>query len=150
MRTTIVKRPHCGTRNRVPVAADGAPQCGTCHRPLPWIVDALDEDYSDIATSATIPVVVDLWPTWCGPCRMVSPALAELASERAGQIKLVKVDVDKAPRLSATLQVQAVPTLLVLRNGHIVARQAGAAPLPALRQWLDSALRNSGGERSTA
>jgi thioredoxin 2 len=71
---------------------------------------------------------------------MVSPALAQLAEERAGQVKLVKVDVDKAPSLSQRFGIQAVPTLMVLRNGEVVARQAGAAPANILRNWLDQAL----------
>jgi thioredoxin 2 len=71
---------------------------------------------------------------------MVSPALEQLATERAGQIKLVKVDVDAAPRLSQRFEIRAVPTLMVLRDGEVVARQAGAAPVPVLRNWLDGAL----------
>jgi thioredoxin 2 len=76
---------------------------------------------------------------------MVSPALEQLAAERAGHLKLVKVDVDAAPGLSDRFSVRAVPTLMVLRDGAVVARQAGAAPLPALRSWLDGALAGRGG-----
>ena len=75
---------------------------------------------------------------------MVSPALERLATERAGQLKLVKVDVDKAPRLSQRFEVRAVPTLMVLRDGQVLARQPGAAPEPALRSWLDQALQSEG------
>ena len=85
--------------------------------------------------------VVDFWAEWCGPCRMVSPALDQLAHERPGQIKLVKVDVDHSPQLSARFAIQAVPTLMVIVDGNIVARQAGAAPAPVLRSWLEEALR---------
>ena len=87
-----------------------------------------------------MPVLVDLWAVWCAPCRQVSPVLARLAHERAGQLKLVKVDVDQAPELSQRFDVQAVPTLLVLRGGEVVARQTGAAPAHTLREWLDRAL----------
>ena len=90
-----------------------------------------------------MPVLVDLWAVWCAPCRQVSPVLARLAHERAGQLKLVKVDVDKAPGLSQRFDVQAVPTLLVLRGGEVVARQAGAAPANILGEWLDRALSSS-------
>jgi thioredoxin 2 len=131
---------HCGHKNRVPAAAAGKPTCGHCHEPLPWIVDAGDPDFAAVAERASMPVLVDLWATWCGPCRQVSPALAQLARERAGQVKLVKVDVDKAPRLARWLDVKAVPTLIVLRGGEAVARQAGAAPVNVLREWLDQAL----------
>ena len=144
-RTSTVTCPHCRKRNRVPAVADGVPKCGNCHQALPWIVDAGDDDFAEVAERAPVPVLVDLWATWCGPCRMVSPALERLATERAGKLKLVKVDVDKAPRLSQRFEVRAVPTLMVWRGGELLARQPGAAPEPALRSWLDEALQATGG-----
>ena len=140
VRRTVVTCLHCGKRNRVPSVADGAPRCGNCRHSLPWIAEAADDDFAAVAERASIPVLVDFWATWCGPCRMVSPALEQLATERVGVIKLVKVDVDGAPALGQRFQIQAVPTLLVLRGGEVAARQAGAAPVPALRRWLDEAL----------
>jgi thioredoxin 2 len=143
MRTTTVVCQHCGKKNRLPVAARGTPKCGKCHEPLPWIVDAGDADFSEIAEQASMPVLIDLWAVWCAPCRQVSPVLARLAHERAGQLKLVKVDVDNSPGLSQRFDVQAVPTLLVLRGGEVVARQAGAAPANILGEWVDRALSSS-------
>ena len=145
-RTSTIACPHCGKRNRVPASADSVPKCGNCHERLPWIADAGDDDFAEVAERAPVPVLVDLWATWCGPCRMVSPALERLATERAGELKLVKVDVDKAPRLSQRFEVRAVPTLMVLRDGEVLARQPGAAPEPALRTWLDQALQSKGTE----
>jgi thioredoxin 2 len=143
-RTSTIACPHCGKRNRVPVSAGSVPKCGNCHERLPWIADAGDDDFAEVAERAPVPVLVDLWATWCGPCRMVSPALERLATERAGELKLVKVDVDQAPRLSQRFEVRAVPTLMVLRNGEVLARQPGAAPEPVLRNWLDQALQSKG------
>ena len=142
MGNDIVTCPHCGKRNRVPEAASGKPRCANCHQWLPWIAAAGDSNFSDVAEKASVPVLVDLWATWCGPCRMVSPALEQLAGERAGQLKLVKVDVDKAPKLSERFTIQAVPTLIVLRDGQVAARRAGAAPASALRSWMDEVLRS--------
>jgi thioredoxin 2 len=136
----VIACPHCRKRNRVPAAASGVPRCGNCHQSLPWIADASDDDFTEVAEKARIPVLVDLWAAWCGPCRMVSPVLEQLATEYAGRLKLVKVDIDRSPRLSERFTVQAVPTLLLLRDGQVVHRQAGAAPAPALRSWLDGAL----------
>jgi thioredoxin 2 len=150
MKSTTVVCEHCGHTNRLPAAAKGSPRCGNCHRPLPWIVDAGDGDFAEVAEQATIPVLVDMWATWCGPCRMVSPVLAQLARERAGQIKLVKVDVDKAPRLSQRFDVKAVPTLMVLRDGKVLAHQPGAAPANVLRDWLDRALATPAGATQEA
>jgi thioredoxin 2 len=136
----VIRCEGCGQANRVPAAASGTPRCAKCHRPLPWITDADDTNFAEIADAAKIPVVVDLWAPWCQPCRMVSPALEQLARDLAGKVKLVKVNVDDAPRLSQRFSAQAIPTLLVLRNGEAVARQTGAAPLAALRTWVDNAL----------
>lgn len=140
MESEIVTCPHCGKRNRVPKAAAGKPRCANCRQWLPWIVAAGDGDFADVAETSSVPVLVDLWAPWCGPCRMVSPALEQLAGERAGRLKLVKVDVDTAPNISQRFSVQAVPTLLVLDQGRVLGRQSGAAPVAALRHWLDEAL----------
>ena len=136
----LVKCPNCGRRNRVPAAAAGTPHCGNCHKPLPWIVDAGDDDFAEVAERASVPALIDLWAPWCGPCRMVSPALEQLAAEMAGRLKLVKVNVDESPKLQQRFGVQAIPTLLVLRGGAVAARQTGAAPAAALRSWLEQAL----------
>ena len=123
----LVTCPHCGRRNRVPPAAAGIPRCGQCDRPLPWITDAADDTFADVAEAADLPVLVNLWAPWCGPCRVVSPALAKLATELAGQIKLVKVNVDESPQLRQRFSVQAIPTLLVLRQGQVGPPRRGRA-----------------------
>jgi thioredoxin 2 len=119
----VVRCGHCGTANRVPAAAAGTPRCGKCHQPLPWIADADDATFAEVAEAAKIPVIVDLWAPWCGPCRMVSPALEQLARDLAGKVKLVKVNVDTSPQISQRFGVQAIPTLLVLRHGQVAARR---------------------------
>ncbi|MFF4729038.1 thioredoxin [Streptomyces mirabilis] len=131
---------HCGRKNRVPAAAGGTPRCGNCASPLAWIADAGDADFAEVAAQAKPYVVVDLWATWCGPCRRVSPALEQVAHELAGRVKLVKVDIDQNPRLAHRFQVQAVPTLLLLDKGEVIARKTGAAPAPALKQWVEETL----------
>jgi thioredoxin 2 len=130
----------CGKKNRVPAAAAGTPKCGNCGAPLPWSADADDRTFAEVVDQAGLPVLVDLWAPWCGPCRMVSPVLEQLARRYAGRLKLVKVNVDEAPAVARRFAVQAVPTLLVTHRGQVIARQAGAAPEPTLRQWLDKAL----------
>ena len=137
---SVVVCPNCGRRNRVPAVAQGSPRCGQCGTALPWIAAADDHDFAEVAEQAAVPVLVDLWATWCVPCRTVSPALEQLARDLAGRVKLVKVDVDGAPGLSQRFDVQAVPTLLLLKDGRVVAREIGAAPAPRLRAWLEREL----------
>ncbi len=140
MTAPIVRCEHCGHRNRVPPAATGVPRCAHCHEPLPWMADADDDTFADVADASSIPVLVDLWAPWCGPCRMVSPVLEKLAHDYAGRVKLVKVNVDEAPRLARRFEAQSIPTLVVLRKGTVVATQIGAAPESTLRAWLDRSL----------
>ena len=140
MEPAIVECRSCGTRNRVPPTASGSPRCGRCHQPLPWIVDADDGTFERITTNTHLPVLVDLWAPWCGPCRVVGPFLEQLAGELAGRLKLVRVNVDKAPRVQSRFAVRGVPTFVLLREGREVGRRMGAAPLGELRSWLESSL----------
>jgi thioredoxin 2 len=144
MEPALTTCPACGKTNRVPAQAAGRPRCGSCKADLPWIVVAGDADFAAVAEQSPVPVLVDFWAAWCGPCRMVSPVLDKLARERPGRIKLVKVDVDKSPGLSRRFDVQAIPTLMVMVDGKVAARQAGAAPAEVLRSWLDGALAGRG------
>ncbi|MFP5372342.1 MAG: thioredoxin [Actinomycetes bacterium] len=138
--TPTVACPSCGTRNRVPPAATGTPRCGRCKAMLPWVADADDTTFAGVAERSPLPVVVDLWAPWCGPCRTVSPVLEQLAGEFAGRCKLVKVNVDDAPATSARFGVRGIPTLVALRDGREVARHVGAAPADRLRRWMQSSV----------
>jgi thioredoxin 2 len=138
--SAIVRCETCGKKNRVPAVAKGVPKCGNCGAWLPWIVDATEAEFHEVVEKATIPVVVDLWAPWCGPCRMVSPALEALAHQFANRIKLVKVNVDDAPGLSRRFDVQSIPTLLLMQGSEVLSRQIGAVPEVALRQWLEGGL----------
>jgi thioredoxin 2 len=135
----VVVCPACGVRNRVPSVASGLPRCASCHRDLPWLVEAGEANFDSVIDSR-FPVLVDLWAPWCGPCRMVAPAVQRSAQELAGRLKVVKVNVDQAPGISARLGVQGIPTLLLLRHGDIVARQVGALPESQLLAWLRSSI----------
>ncbi|HTJ33280.1 MAG TPA: thioredoxin [Dactylosporangium sp.] len=143
MTSRIVACVRCGQRNRVPGAAAGKPVCGKCREAVPWIVDADDTTFGDVAERSSTPVLVDMWAPWCGPCRAVGPALEQVAGDLAGTIKLVKVNVDEAPGLSLRFDVRAVPTLMILKDGEVVARQAGAAPASALRDWVNRTLASA-------
>lgn len=136
---TIIRCPNCDKRNRVRPTPQGTPRCASCHQPLPWLVEASPASF-DPEVQASVPVLVDLWAPWCGPCRAMAPALEQLARDRAGRLKIVKINVDEAPRIAERFGVQGIPLLVLTRDGKELARQAGATPLPRLQAWLNSQL----------
>ncbi|NND76132.1 MAG: thioredoxin [Ilumatobacter sp.] len=139
MAAAIVACPSCDTKNRVPSVAAGRPRCATCHRDLPWLVDVGDREF-DAAVDVERLVLVDLWAAWCGPCRAVAPILATLARDFAGDIKVVKVDVDASPITARRYSATSIPTLLFLRHGELVDRLVGAHPEHVLRERVKTLL----------
>jgi thioredoxin 2 len=135
----VVVCPACGVRNRVPSVAGGVPRCAACHRDLPWLVEAGEGNF-DSVVAGRLPVLVDLWAPWCGPCRMVAPAVERSAQDFAGRLKVVKVNADQAPGILTRFGVQGIPTLLLLRNGDVIARQVGALPEPQLLAWIRTSI----------
>jgi thioredoxin 2 len=125
-------------------AAAGTPKCGQCGAPLPWIAEAGDPDFSQVVEASPIPVLVDLWAPWCGPCRVVAPGVEKAAHNFAGKLKVVKVDVDEAPEVAGRYGAQSIPTLLVLHHGREIARQVGAVPPEPLLKWVESVLAKVG------
>jgi len=132
---TIIQCPNCGTKNRVRATPKGVPRCSVCHTTLPWIVDAQPSSF-DAEIQASVPVLVDFWAPWCGPCRMVSPLVERVGREKAGQLKVVKLNVDDAPDISSRFRVQGIPLLVLIEDGHEADRLVGAVPLEQLRSWL--------------
>ena len=127
--------PDCGKRNKIRPSQRGYPHCGSCGKPLPWLVNATDETFG-FEGLASVAVLVDLWAPWCGPCRVVGPMLENLSKEYAGRIKVVKVNVDENPALAQTFQAMSIPTLVVLRGGRVVDRIVGALPMSELKMRL--------------
>lgn len=129
--------PRCGAKNRVPPARlHKRPKCGKCGEPLVFDapVDVGEGEFDAIISEASIPVLVDFWAPWCGPCRAVAPELAKLAKEKAGQVLVVKVNTDQAPRVARRFEITGIPALLLFRNGQVADRVSGAMPAAAIAQ----------------
>jgi thioredoxin 2 len=144
---SVVACTNCGTKNRVAVVAEGIPRCANCRTPLPWIVDADAQDF-EAAINADMPVLVDFWADWCGPCRMISPIVERIGVAEAGRLKVVKLDVERAPELAARHGAQSIPLLVLFRNGEEVDRLVGAVPERQLRKWLDPHLQPTASAQS--
>jgi thioredoxin 2 len=144
IRMQTVVCPSCGRRNRVPAAASGVPRCAACATMLPWLTAADDRDFDPVVTDSSVPVLVDVWAPWCGPCRVVAPGVERAARAFAGRLKAVKVNVDEAPGIAARFDAQAIPTLLLLDHGQERGRQIGALAPDALVSWVNDEIGRVG------
>ena len=127
--------PHCGATNRLPAARlDDTPSCGKCGQPLlqGQPLDLGDDNFDAVVSATKLPVVVDFWAAWCGPCQMMAPAFKQAAAQLQGKALLVKVDSDANPGLSARYGIRSIPTLLRLQGGVETHRQSGAVPASAI------------------
>jgi thioredoxin 2 len=131
---------NCGAKNRVEHDRLGsAPRCGKCGTPLripAEAVSANESTFYDEVLHETIPTAVDFWAPWCGPCRMVSPVLDDIAGKYPGRIKVVKVNSDENPALSQQLGIQGIPTIILFRDGKEIDRLVGAAPRESIIRFL--------------
>ncbi len=141
---TITACPSCGRKNRVRQTSAGIPRCSVCHTNLPWIVDATADSF-DAEITSSLPVLIDFWAPWCGPCRMVSPLVEKMGRDHAGELKVVKLNVDEAQTIASRYSVQGIPLLVLVDEGKEADRMVGAVPETQLARWLEPHIGHANG-----
>jgi thioredoxin 2 len=141
----LVPCPSCGKTNRLPYAALGKPtRCGHCRTTLPPPSEPIDVPSADafetILQKSSLPIVVDFWAPWCGPCRMVAPEIETVARTAAGEFVVVKVDTEALPEIGGRFDIRSIPTMAIFRNGREIARRAGARPAADILALVRQAL----------
>jgi thioredoxin 2 len=139
----ILKCPSCGRKNRSPAErlADTG-RCGACKTeisPVARPIEADPESFREVTRDAKVPVLVDFWADWCGPCKMAAPEVERTAAEMAGRALVLKVDTEKHPQLAAQFGVQGIPNFIVMKGGILVFQQAGLARSEQMKHWLTQA-----------
>jgi thioredoxin 2 len=139
----LIRCNHCGATNRVPpekIEQGLDPVCGRCKNRLPLNskpVTVTDATFSSEVERSPVPVLLDLWAPWCGPCRMIAPVLEDLAAEKAGRVRVAKLNVDENPTTTSRFNVRSIPTLLVFKEGKEVDRIVGAQPKAEIERRLE-------------
>ncbi|NOY17430.1 MAG: thioredoxin TrxC [Gammaproteobacteria bacterium] len=143
MTAVLVVCPHCGGINRVPSERlNDKPVCGKCHKA---VLDGLptnlgSHNFDRFLSNNDLPVVVDFWAAWCGPCKMMAPAFSQLASQMSSQIRFAKVDTEQAQDIAARFNIRSIPTMILFKKGKEVDRVSGALDQSGMKQWLISSL----------
>lgn len=146
MGKTYVVCNHCHQMNRVEVETKKEPVCGACKSRLPLkgaLIEAGDGTFQKLIAKCPIPIVVDVWADWCGPCRSFAPTFKEASHNYAGKVVFVKLDSEKNPQSANFLNIRSIPTVVIFNNGREVTRQSGALPKEQFQSWLNQILKIS-------